>query len=87
MGGDSAEAGRSRPRGNELSSSFEVSSAQLPTKALKLAALHRRSQQDIWNGVSQTQASLTRNLGASVLAPQSQTSLQLTLEHPRVRDR
>jgi ARG and Rhodanese-Phosphatase-superfamily-associated Protein domain len=80
------EAGRSRPRGNELSSSFEVSSAQLPTKSLKMAALHRRSQQDVWNGVSQTQSNLGRNLGAPVKAQLSQTSLQLTLEHPRVQE-
>jgi hypothetical protein len=80
------EAGRSRPRGNELSSAFEVSSAQLPTKALKLAALYRRSQQDVWSGVSQTQSNLGRNLGASVKAQLSQTSLQLTLEHPRVQE-
>jgi ARG and Rhodanese-Phosphatase-superfamily-associated Protein domain len=80
------EAGRSRPRGNELSSSFEVSSAQLPTKSLKMAALHRRSQQDVWNGVSQTQSNLGQNLGAPVKAQLSQTSLQLTLEHPRVQE-
>lgn len=80
------EAGRSRPRGNELSSSFEVSSAQLPTKSLKMAALYRRSQQDVWNGVSQTQSNLGRNLGAPVKAQLSQTSLQLTLEHPRVQE-
>ena len=79
------EAGRSRPRGNELSSSFEISSAQLPTKSLKLAALHRRQQQDIWNGVSQLQTTLTNKLGASVRAQLSNTSLQLTLEHPRLQ--
>ena len=79
------ESGRSFPRGDELSSSFQVSSAQLPTRSLKLAALYRRSQNDVWNGVSQTQTNLTRNLGASVQSPRSQTSLQLTLEHPRVQ--
>lgn len=79
------EAGRSRPRGNELSSSFQVSSEQLPTRSLKLAALVRRSQADVWSGVSQTQKDLSRNVGGSVQAVQSQTSLQLTLEHPRVQ--
>ncbi len=79
------EAGRSFPRGDESSTSFQVSSAQLPTRSLKLAALLRRSQNDVWNGVSQTQTNLTRNLGSSVQSPRSQTSLQLTLEHPRVQ--
>lgn len=79
------EAGRSFPRGNELSSSFQVASEQLPTRNLKLAAMLRRSQTDVWNGISQTQANLSRNIGDSVQAPQSRTSLQLTLEHPSVQ--
>jgi hypothetical protein len=79
------EAGRSYPRGGELSTSFQVSSAQLPTRGLKLAALHRRSQNEIWSGIAQTQANLSRNIGNTVRAPQSQTSLQLTLEHPRLQ--
>src|SRR5262245_46100334 len=79
------EAGRSSPRGNELSSSFQVATEQLPTSSLKLAAMHRRSQGDVWSGISRTQANLSRNIGGAVQAPQSQTSLQLTLEHPRVQ--
>ncbi|MCI0680787.1 MAG: hypothetical protein L0Y71_01675 [Gemmataceae bacterium] len=79
------ESGRSYPRGNEPSRSFQVATEQLPTRSLKLAALLRRSQTDVWNGVSQTQANLSRNIGGAVQSPQSQTSLQLTLEHPRVQ--
>jgi len=79
------ESGRSFPRGDELSASFQVSSAQLPTRGLKLAALQARSQNDVWSGVNQMQTNLTRNLGSSVQSPRSQTSLQLTLEHPRVQ--
>lgn len=78
------ESGRSSPRGNEISSSFQVSSTQLPTRSLKLAAMVRRSQSDVWSGVAQTQANLSRNVGGSVQAAQSRTSLQLTLEHPLV---
>jgi hypothetical protein len=78
------EQGRSRPRGNEVSTSFSMSTEQLPTRALKLAA-HRNAQGDVWNNVKNLQTNLTRNVGASVHAEQSQTSLQLTLEHPRVQ--
>lgn len=80
------EEGRCGPRGNEISASFETSSEQLPGRQLKLAALHRKSQVDIWSGIRQTQANLTRNVGAPVQAAQSHTSLQLTLENPRVRE-
>jgi hypothetical protein len=78
------EQGRSFPRGDESSTAFQVASQQLPTRSLKLAALHQRSQVHLWSGIGQTQAQLTRNLGASVQAPLSSTSLQLTLEHPVV---
>ncbi|HZZ77874.1 MAG TPA: DUF6569 family protein [Gemmataceae bacterium] len=79
------EQGRSRPRGNENSASFSSSSEQLPTRTLKLAA-HRNVQRDVWANVRQLQTNLTRNVGESVQAAQSQTSLQLTLEHPGVQN-
>ncbi len=78
------EQGRSVPRGNEISTSFSMSTEQLPTRALKLAA-RRNAQADVWNDVQNLQTNLTRNVGASVHAQQSQSSLQLTLEHPRVQ--
>jgi hypothetical protein len=79
------EQGRSRPRGNEVSTSFSMSTEQLPTRTLKLAA-HRNNQQAVWNNVQDLQTNLTRNVGTSVHSKQSQTSLQLTLEHPRVQE-
>ena len=79
------EQGRSFPRGNEISTSFSTSSEQLPMRTLKLAA-NRGAQVEVWNGVRNLQTNLTRNVGASVNAQQSQTSLQLTLEHPRVQE-
>lgn len=79
------EAGRSSPRGSEISSSFQVATEQLPTRGLKVAAMLRRSQADVWSGIATTQSNLSRNIGGAVQAPQSQTSLQLTLEHPRVQ--
>jgi hypothetical protein len=79
------EAGRSGPRGLELSTSFQSATEQLPGKQLHLAARHRHSQADVWNGVRATQLALARNAGGSVQAAQSQTSLQLTLETARVQ--
>lgn len=79
------ESGRSFQRGNESSTSFGSATEQLPTRSLKLAA-NRRSQADVWNNVQALQANLARNTGGSVQAQQSQTSLQLSLEHQRVQD-
>jgi hypothetical protein len=74
------EAGRCAPRPGELSASFESSTEQLPTRQLQLAARYRHSQQAVWNAVSQLQEALERNVGGSVQAQLSPTSLQLTLE-------
>jgi hypothetical protein len=79
------EAGRSFPRGGEVSTSFQVSSQQLPGKRLNLAARHRHVQGEVWDGVRHLQTALERNAGGSVKSPQSQTSLQLTLETDRVQ--
>jgi hypothetical protein len=79
------EQGRSFPRGNELSSSFQTSTEQLPTRQLKLAA-YRHSQNEVWNNVRLLQTNLARNAGGSVQVPLSQTSLQLSLEHERVQE-
>src|SRR5262249_2708991 len=78
------EQGRSRPRGNEVSTSFGSSTEQLPGQKLKLAA-SRQAQGDVWTGVAQLQANLARNYGGSVKYDQSGTSLQLTLENQRVQ--
>ncbi|MBI3406998.1 MAG: hypothetical protein HY040_01395 [Planctomycetes bacterium] len=78
------EQGRSRPRGNEISTSFGSSTEQLPGQKLKVAA-SRQSQGDVWNGVALLQSNLSRNAGGSVKSAQSSTSLQLTLENQRVQ--
>lgn len=80
------EQGRSGPRGDEISASFQTSTEQLPTNHLHLAARQQRSQQMVWNSVRDLQDQLARVVGDSVQSPISQTSLQLTVEHPRVRE-
>ncbi|MFO0863232.1 MAG: DUF6569 family protein [Gemmataceae bacterium] len=80
------EQGRSGPRGSEISTSFQSSSEQLPTNRLHLAARKQHSQMHVWNSVRDLQTDLGRVVGDSVQSPISHTSLQLTLEHPRVRE-
>jgi hypothetical protein len=79
------ESGRSFPRGQELSTAFGSATEQLPTRQLHLAARYRHSQAAVWQGVSELQNALQRNLGGSVQALASRTSLQLTLETDRVQ--
>jgi hypothetical protein len=79
------ESGRSHPRGNEVSSSFQVATEQLPGRALKLAMYQPNNPQGaVWANVSNLQNNLTRHVG-DVRSRQSTTSLQLTLEHPQVQ--
>lgn len=78
------ESGRSGPRGDEISASFEMASDFLPSRGLKLAAMLRQSQADIWAEVARLQDKLSKRVGESVQAPLSPSSLQLTLEHPRL---
>src|SRR5262249_46383713 len=79
------EQGRSFPRGSEISTSFQTATEQLPSRKLRLAA-HRNAQGQVWSNVADLQQNLARNAGGSVQAHQSQTSLQLSLEHPLVQN-
>jgi hypothetical protein len=80
------EAGRSFPRGQELSTAFHSATEQLPGKRLHLAARYKHSQGEVWAGVQQIQAALAKNVGGTVQSPQSRSSLQLTLENDRLRN-
>jgi hypothetical protein len=79
------ESGRSMPRGQEVSTSFQTSTEQLPGKRLQMAARYMHAQNAVWQGVAQLQRDLERNLGGSVQSPLSASSLQLTLESDRVQ--
>jgi len=78
------EEGRSAPRGDEVSTSFQTSTEQLPGRKLRLAAAGQQQGQ-VWANVRSLQQNLARNAGGTVQANQSATSLQLTLEHGRVQ--
>lgn len=78
------ESGRWTKRGNEDSSKFKSSNDRIVTKELKLAANSARSQQEVWDKVSDAQTRLSKNVGGRVNAPESESSLQLSLENREV---
>lgn len=78
------ESGRWQKRGNEDAGQFSSSNDRIVSKDLKLAANGDRSQQEVWAKVSEAQAKLSRNVGATVTSASSRTSLQLSLENGRV---
>jgi hypothetical protein len=75
---------RSTRRPDDLSASFILAAEQLPGRSLRLAA-YRQNQNEVWNGVRTIQLKLAQGVGGSVQSPQSQSSLQLTLENPKVQ--
>lgn len=78
------EAGRWTRRGNEAADNFEASTKNASTKDLKLAVNYRRSQEQVWKQVAETQKKVMANTGAQVQAAESPTSLQLSLENKKV---
>lgn len=88
------ESGRWSARRGEDARTFSSAAAALPSRTAKLemaGALAKRPdgtdapvgarQQEIWRNVAKIQEKLSANLGSSVAAPRSRTSLQLTLEN------
>jgi len=78
------ESGRWQKRGNEEAGKFSSSNDRIVTKELKIAANSTRSQQEVWDKVSDAQARLSNNVGGSVAASDSRSSLQLSLENKQV---
>jgi hypothetical protein len=80
------ESGRWRQRGGEAADKFESSNYQLATRELKMAAKYEGDQSRVWQEVARTQDQLSENVGTSVRAPQSVSSLQLSLERKEVKE-
>jgi hypothetical protein len=80
------EQGRWQKRGREEVTRFSSSSARVATRELKIAANRTKSQGEVWNKVAEAQNKLSANVGASVNAPISNSSFQLTLENRRVQE-
>ena len=79
------EQGRWTKRGSEDSTKFTSSTDRAATRELKLAANKSRSQGEVWAKVAAAQTKLGANVGGSVAAPVSASSLQLSLENEKVR--
>lgn len=79
------EHGRWQGRGSESTKTFSVSRNAVPSNAIKLAAKQGRDQAGVWAGVARSQERLSRSLSTGVASPQSDSSLQLTLENDAVR--
>jgi len=79
------EHGRWSGRGDEPAGNFTSAAKSLAGKDLKLAAKANRSQTDVWDAVTKTQALLGGSLGQDVAAAESPTSLQLTLENTKLK--
>jgi hypothetical protein len=79
------EHGRWTRRGAEASAQFSTSTDRAATKDLKLAARSAKSQGQVWAKVEEAQSKLSHNVGGAVNADASPSSLQLSLENPKVR--
>jgi hypothetical protein len=101
IGAYCVEQGRWERRGKEDASKFSSAEKAMPSRKAKLAMklpgttdssspirgeIGRR-QSDVWRDVAETQTKLAGNVGAPVAAPESRSSLQLSLENKQVRER
>ena len=80
------EHGRWVQRGVEAADRFSSSNDAIAGKELKLAAKQQMDQHIVWQQVAGNQAKLAGNTGASVNAPQSASSFQLSIESKPVQD-
>ena len=79
------EANRWSQRGKENVKMFGSSTANLVSNGLKLATRNAGSQGQVWRNVAYSQMQLAKTLKADVKSKDSETSLQLTLEHKKLR--
>lgn len=80
------EHGRWRGRANERSTVFSSSADMASTKEIKLAAKRSRSQGGVWENVRVAQDKLSASVGARVNSEVSESSLQLAVEHEKVKE-
>ncbi len=79
------EAGRWQQRPGEDVAAFAKSEMRIASKSLKVAAQTAGDQSAVWQEVARSQRKLSENAGGSVANPQSATSLQLSLEDPKIK--
>jgi ARG/rhodanese/phosphatase superfamily protein len=78
-----AMAAPAAPRPPEARPSAGVAGAQRTTRE---ADETTSKQREVWDQVAATQKKLSRNVGATVASPQSASSLQLSLEHEKLKE-
>ena len=81
------ESGRWRSRGDESVAHFSGSPRSLHSRRLRTATRLSKDQMEVWKEVSTSQQLLAASLGASVRDPASGSSLELSLDHARLRER
>lgn len=79
------EHGRWSGRGNEQTTVFASSSDSVATREIKLAAKQSVSQGAVWENVRVAQEKLSSNIGTRVNSRVSESSLQLAVEHEKVK--
>jgi hypothetical protein len=80
------ESGRWSKRGNEPAAVFASSENVVVSKDLKLAAKREQSQQAVWENVTLAQEKLGKNVGGTVNSTESRSSLELSVENPKVKE-
>lgn len=78
------ESGRWNKRGNEVAGSFSSSENAVATKDLKLAAKRAGSQAVVWEKVKVAQEKLSANTSAPVMAAESPSSYELSVNNRAV---
>jgi hypothetical protein len=79
------ESGRWHNRAGEAMTHFGSSKHYLSSKGLKLAAKLQADQGQVWAHVNQEQAKISQSVHACVRDKRSATSLELTMDHEKVR--
>lgn len=79
------ESDRWTARGVESRVEFNSSAEYAPSKDLKMAAKHSKSQGEVWNKVAESQDKLSAATNTNTASSVSLSSLPLTMENPQVR--
>lgn len=79
------ERGRWQQRGAESAGAFSASEDYVAGKELKIANAILADQDFVWENVRSVQQKITTNLKSDVQRTTSPTSLQLSLEHPKLK--
>ncbi len=79
------EHGRWTQRGRESARAFEAAPMAVASPAMKLAIKDKSEQSEVWAQVARDQERLEKSLGAPVKSAASESSYQLTMEAPRLR--